>query len=156
MGELLDAVVSYLEEGNYEFRPLTGLSALEVDFAGRHAFYDCRAITDEDAGLFLFLGRCPLVAPEARRPAVLDLLNRINEGLRIGNFEMDPQAGTIRFRTGFDVEGVGLAAPLVRNAIGATVSALDHFLPAVALVIHAGVSPAQALEVPEGPREDMN
>jgi len=40
-----------------------------------------------------------------QQPDAAELINRVNFGLRIGNFEMDVEDGVLQYRTSIDIEG---------------------------------------------------
>ena len=151
MGELLSAVAGYFEQARWNYRPVEGRSVLELELHGKHALFPCVAIVDEESERLIFLSHYPVKVPEARRGAVLELLNRANASLAVGNFELDLDTGNLRYRTSVDVEGLGLPDALVRNVVLCNVSTADRFFPAVAMTLYAGAAPLDALAVLESP-----
>ena len=102
-------------------------------------------------------------APQATRPAMAELLTRINYGLIHGNFEMDYDDGEIRMKASLDVRSTPLDAPatavdpdeqipsnvtvgmhLLAALFYPTLFAMVHYIPAVREVA-AGRSVLEAL-----------
>ncbi len=69
--------------------------------------------------------------PEERRPAMMELLTRINPDVAVGAFELDLDRGNVSFRTSIDVTGDRLTDALLERLIGANVGAFDDYLPAI-------------------------
>ncbi len=80
----------------------------------------------------------PWVVPEDRRLAMMELLIRANYGLVIGNFEMDPDDGELRFKTSIDVGSDRLSSELLARLVQHNLDAFEQYLPAVEAVIAGG------------------
>lgn len=145
MGQILDAMVAFLEEDDWPFRQLEEEPVLALGFQGENGQWSCYAQAREEQAQLIFYSVTPVNAPEERRQALAELLTRVNYGLYIGNFELDLDDGEIRYKTSIDVEGDRLSPALVRQLAYANVFTMDHYLPGIMRVIYGGASPAEAI-----------
>ena len=115
-------------------------------FQGTQAEWTCLAYPVEEDQQFVFYSIAPVRADEEHRAAVAEYLARANWGLVLGNFEMDFDEGSIRYKTSIDVEGAALTGELIRHVVYANIQAMDRYLPGLMLVLADGASPVQAFE----------
>jgi len=78
-------------------------------------------------------------------PAVSEFLMQANSGMPMGNFEMNPKTGEIRFKTGIDVEGDRLSQALFEALVRTNLVMMTKYLPGIALVALEGGSPEAAI-----------
>ena len=77
------------------------MAGLHLEYDGTTGNWECYAFA-EDSFFFekmVFFSMCPLYVSRDKRPAVAELLHRINYSLLIGNCDMDVDTGTVRCRT---------------------------------------------------------
>lgn len=122
--------------------------------AGRWMMY---ARADGGDALLRVYAVSPLEAAEDRRPAVLELVARINLALAVATLELDLDTGEVRARTGIDGQALSDAPPAVLDrAVSSTfyaaAAALDLWLPALVRVIERGEAPIDALTRTAGER----
>jgi hypothetical protein len=141
---LLDAVRAFLEELEWPYNELEE-NVLVADFASGGLTWSCFAQTLEDDEQFLFYSVPDVEVPPPRRLAVAEYLTRANFGLRIGNWEMDLDSGSIQFRTSVDVEGCGLPRGMIRQLVFANLAITERYLPGVFAVMDGGDDPAAAI-----------
>ena len=79
---------------------------VELVFENPRASWKRYASVTSGGRAFLLYSICAVDVPAERRPAVAELLTRINVGLVCGNLEMDWQDGEVRFRTGIELTGI--------------------------------------------------
>ena len=88
--------------------------------------------------------------PADRRPAVMELITRINVELAVSWFELDLDHGSVSARSGLDFEGIRPTDDaLVENAFYAAERTLDRFLPALTAVALEGLDVADIPDAPE-------
>lgn len=86
--------------------------------------------------------------PEARLPAVYDLLNRVNDTCWTGCFTWWGEQRLMVYRYGLVLTGDQIAGPdQVGTMIRAAVMACERFYPAFQLATWGDKSPAEALQV---------
>lgn len=85
-------------------------------------------------------GVLPARVPVERRPAVAELLTRINYGLILGNFELDLDDGEVRFKA--SIAGEAPARQQLIPLVATVHAQVDRWLPALAAVAN-GAPPAE-------------
>jgi hypothetical protein len=86
--------------------------------------------------------------PEESRNAVAMLLTRANFGILHGNFELDLDDGTLRYKTSLDVRGGELTEQWFENIVAANVGMFDRYVPAIEAVVD-GEDPVKAVAAVE-------
>lgn len=149
-GPLLASLLDFFEADGWPYDVVPSQAVLRLPFAGEAGQWQCFAQAREAEAQFVFYSVYPVLVPPARRPAMAELLTRINYGLVLGNFELDYADGEVRFKTSLDVEGTTLAPPLIRSCVYANVLMLNLYLPALVALLDEGIEPAAALARIEG------
>lgn len=93
-----------------------------------------------------------LFRPKAKKEHRLELCEfvaRANYGLGDGNFELDMDEGSVRFRISLDFTGVPLAAPLVRNLLVDALNTIELYQRALGRVIAGKAKAKAAIEAAE-------
>lgn len=84
---------------------------------------------------------------QGRKPAIHDLVCRINERLWLGHFDYWADEGVAVFRHTIPMlDRIAPEPGEIAAVIAAALEAADQFLPAFNFVVWAGKSPAEALE----------
>jgi len=140
----LNLLKSVLSDGGLACEPLedgTGYFVTLDDelYEGAMAF----VLTDESR--FVFYVDFKAKVPSSRRMAMAELLTRINFGILIGNFEMDFDDGTVRYKSSVDFEGEELTYLLIKNAIKAARDGVEDYGKAVELVSSGKRTPLEAI-----------
>lgn len=86
--------------------------------------------------------------PDGRREALALFLTRANFGMVHGNFELDLDDGTLRFKTSLDVRGGELTESAFENIVAANVGTFDKYVPGIESVVN-GEDPAVAIAAVE-------
>ncbi len=136
-----------LEQEGLPFEELEGRDLVRLAFVGAHGRWAVLAqwsAADDHLSVFSV---APMAVPPDRRPAVSELVLRVNFGLRVGSFDLDLDDGELRFRTSQDFEGVAVEPALVRACLLYNLAAMDHHFEAVHAVI-SGRAPSEALRAP--------
>lgn len=149
-GPILASLIDFFVEDGWPFDRLAEQAVLRLPFAGEAGNWVCFAQAREPEAQFVFYSVYPVLVPPARRPAMAELLTRINYGLVLGNFELDYADGEVRFKTSIDVEGTTLAPPLIQACVYANVIMMNQYMPAVVALLDEGLEPAAALARIEG------
>ncbi len=154
MTQILEAVVQFFEEDEWPFQPPEpGEDSLFLEFAGENSKWRCVALAKEEEEQLCFYSISPDKVPEEQRSAIAELLTRANFGLSIGNFEFDFEDGEIRFKTSIDVEGDRLSQALIKHLVYTNVITMDKYVPGIAAVMYANISPEAAIAQIEGEAE---
>lgn len=140
--------MSYSEnpEGRYFALRVTGEHAdfqMTIDAAGEQP----------DARLLVFAWY-PVRVPEARRPAVADLLARINRSTWLGCMALDSNDGVVSVRTALPVDDGALTERQLEHVFYSTVNLADRYLPGVCATAFGGVVPDLAFEMVQAPARE--
>ena len=82
----------------------------------------------------------PTLVPAARRDDVARFVHRANFGSILGNFELDLDAGEVRYKTSIEVGDVHPVPALLRPLFVANIGTCHRYFPGIDAVI-AGDSP---------------
>lgn len=149
MNSAYDKLIQHLDE--HEVRYLTGSDQRSIfaDFHGDVGVYRIVATVNADDNLFQVFGQSPLRVPQGCRAAVAETVARANHGLKIGKFELDVDQGDLRYQASQLLTGDDLTGEVIQRLIGATISLLDRYLPAVLSVIYGNELPKDAIRAVE-------
>ncbi len=98
----------------------------------------------ENGERFIFDFIFPGFVPEERRLRVAEFITRANWRLIEGNFQLDFDTGTVRYKAGIDFTATELTEQLVRNAILSGMNTIEMFAASLAAVIDGQLEPAEA------------
>ena len=94
----------------------------------------------------------PNKTPLARRPAIMELLTRINFDLAVGCYELDLTDGEIRFRTSIILPGADITDAIAEHLIRSNLCIVDERMPRIMAVLYSDITPEEALKPkPEKP-----
>ena len=84
------------------------------------------------------ISRYTKAIPDRFRLEVAEYLHRINHGILLGNFEMDYDAGEIRFRTCLVVDDRAPSAVVLDRYIQTPALLLDHYVVGINAILYEG------------------
>lgn len=149
MASLLDTLGPMLEEDGWTLQRLPERNALGAMVQGRNGTWACLALSPEQTGRLIFYSTYTAAVPPARRLSVCELINRLNYGAALGNFEMDVEDGEVRFRTSIEARDSPASPQLLRPLVYENLATADRYLPAFEQVIEGSASPADAIAAAE-------
>jgi len=120
-------------------------SALLTRVRGEHLAFHAIVIWSDDHHRFTAYALAPKPVPPAHRLNVVDFVTRANNGIAVGNFEVDVRSGELRFRCGMDLHDVPPTREMVRNLVYRAVFALDGAWPGFEAMMERGASVDRAL-----------
>lgn len=85
-------------------------------------------------------------ATPATMDAVMRFATRANWELMAGNFELDLEDGSVRFRSAVPFRGAELSESMIRSVIGAAMSVVEAYADALRDVMEGRSEPDAALE----------
>jgi hypothetical protein len=141
---LLDLVVGVLAERGWDVeRPNAEASIVQARVHdGSDEAFDLYVRADEVARVVtIYAVVPPIEIPGERVTEVIDLVCRLNAKVLVGSFEAGAESGLVSFKTGIDVRGDRLSAPLLRTMLDTAVDAAERALPLVEAVA-SGERPA--------------
>lgn len=147
--DMITVVLEWLREHGFEWEETDDEEVVHTTVTGDNGTWSCYILCREAAGRCIVYARPPWETPEPQRPAMAELLTRINYGLPLGNFEMDLSDGEVRFKTSIDVTGDRLSMALFEAMFETNAAATDIYLPALEAVRDGRMSPADAIGMVE-------
>ena len=102
----------------------------------------------------LVLAWSPVRVPEARRPAVADLLARVNRSTWIGCMALDSNDGVVSVRIALPIDDGALTERQLEHVFYSTVNLADRYLPGVCATAFGGVAPDLAFEMGQAPARE--
>ena len=147
---ILDVVAQFLTEDDWPAVPVKDAAAFRVRFGGTEQEWTCLAIAREEERQFVFYSALDSFVPPDDRQRVGDYLMRANWGMAIGNWEMDPTTGEIRYKTSIDVADGELTLGLVKGIVYTNVRMVERYLPGLRDVLAGSMAPAAAVQRAEG------
>jgi hypothetical protein len=89
-------------------------------------------------------------APATHRKQTMEFVTRVNFDLVIGNFELNLDDGSVRFKSSIDFTGAELTATLIRDAIKSAMDAVEQYADALVEVMRGEKRAVRALREAEG------
>lgn len=121
-------------------------SVFRVDFSADNIpVLDALADVRVDFERFLFYLNFRDRATPQSRAQIMEFVTRANSELIVGNFELNLDDGSVRFKSSIDFTGAQLTEPLVRDAIRSAMDAVEYFADAFVAVVRGEKSALQAL-----------
>lgn len=122
---------------------ITGF-ALAFEADGPPVSGSAYVLQDEEKFLF-YLDFLPEV-PVPRVPQVIEFVARANFGITVGNFEVDYQGRSVRYKSSIDFQGTELEPVLIRNAILGAMDGVETYAEALLEVMAGSKSAQEAIE----------
>lgn len=131
---LFQIVEKWLQEEGFTFEVIehTGevsepQTALRLPIQGQIGQWLCFVRILEVTERIVVYSVLPDLVEAAQRPRLFHLIAWINYGLILGNFEIDPSDGEIRYKTSIDVEDITVSDTLIRNLIFSNFFSMDRY-----------------------------
>ena len=153
---VFEQVAAWLQANDmsYSENPEGRYFALRV--TGEHADFQMTidAPGEQPDARFLVLAWYPVRVPEARRPAVADLLARINRSTWLGCMALDSKDGVVSVRTALPVDDGALTERQLEHVFYSTMNLADRFLAGICATAFGGVAPDLAFEMGQAPSRE--
>lgn len=127
---LEEVVKLFFSEIGWQWEEVAGVEGLlRTVYNGQNGTWMCYTRILEGMGQVIFYSACPIPIPESAMPSLCEYVCRVNAELSLGNFEIDFDHASMRFRTSIDVTDVGLTTWLFRNLVFQNLAVMDVHLP---------------------------
>ena len=152
MPTLLETVAGYLQSEDWGFETDLENGVLRGSVNGDNATLSwyVGVIETEDINSVRAFAKLPINILEARRPAIAELLIRINSRVGNGNFELDFEDGVVRCGIVLDIMDGTLTQTMFMRMFMLSLQACDYYFPTIMGVIYGGTAPELALEMLDG------
>ena len=150
---VMDVIRAFLEREGWAYDLVDDGRAARMRFQGTSGQWTVHIQLVGDEGRRMVCYSLPAMSvPDGRRLAGADLINRLNWGTILGNFEMDMDTGRVRYKTSADFRGGDAAIDEVSSLVFFNVLMMDRYVPAIDAVAWGGQDPAMALAQVEARR----
>jgi len=107
--------------------------------------WSCFAYTREKQHQFVFYSIAFEDVPQDKISTVVEFVTRFNYGISIGNFEINIDKGTLRYKTSLDFDKTTPTTDLMAPLIYANTTTFGKFLPILEDLIAGNTSPLEAV-----------
>jgi hypothetical protein len=149
---LMTVALDFLRANGWPIPRRIDLEAVELDFEHDDVPWTCYLEARERERQVIFYSTLKDPVPRDRMSQLLEFIARANDGLAIGNFEIDLDDGALRFKTSVDVNNAELSEGLLGGLTSINVATINVYLPGVRAVA-GGMSPANAIAMVENAGE---
>jgi len=154
MGTIFSTLIDYMEAEQWRYEILEGQTVLRFHVKTKSGRLMCYAEVQEDKYWLLFYSYLPVNVPEDRMTRVAEFLTRANQGMRIGNFELDFADGEVRYKTSIDMEGGEITHKMIDNLLQANLSTMDRYFNGMMEVVYGSKLPVELIAGIESPDND--
>ena len=141
---LMSVVTREFEEQGFEFTLSPDHSGCSLTLSGSSTAYTAHVVADDAAAQVVVYLVSPQRIPVASRLTACEYVVRVNQGLRLGGFDIDMNDGEFRFRIGIDVEGGELGTTMFRTLLGLACGCMNAYHDGLLRVVYGSVDPETA------------
>ena len=142
---LLDTLLAFFTREGWNMRPSSDQPVLTTTVDGDNGTWVAAAWLPEEDGPIVFYSHLPFDVPADCLDMVETFVSRANFGILVGNFELDLDEGTVRYKTSVGVRGVEVSDQLLRELVYVNVSTTDRYLGPMRSVVAGEVTVEEAL-----------
>lgn len=138
-----------LRERGWSYTELDDDTALGWRMHSVHGTWTSFAVAREAEHRFAVYSVLDATVPLERVAEAAALVARVNWGLPIGNWELDMDDGTLRYKTSVDVSGDRLSLPLAARTIERNLEVTETYIAGLTAFAEGRVTAAEALSLSE-------
>ena len=141
---LMSVVTKEFEDHGLEFTPSPDGESCSLILHGESTKYTAHVAVDDASDQVIVLVVAPQRLPIASRLHACEYVVRVNQGLRLGGFDLDMNDGEFRFRIGIDVEGGEFVGTMLRTMFRLASSSMDAYHDGMLRVAFGNIRPEDA------------
>lgn len=139
----MNIVKTYFNNRDWQFTQPNNKNTFFLGFGGQHGtFQTILDLPNTDSMTFFSIYGSNI--PEDKRIEILILINLINNDRFLGNFEMNPESGELRYKTCLSLKNIELSDHILDEIIITNITTMDKFIPAIKDVLFNNISPEAA------------
>jgi hypothetical protein len=139
-----------LDDHGWSYVKLTAENGFGWRMESEHGGWESFALTLEEEQRFAVYSQLDLVLPADQVPAAALLVARVNYGLPVGNWELDVDDGSLRFKTSIDLAGTSLTPAVAAHVVDHNLVMVDRYLEAFAGFAEGRLDVEAAIHLAEG------
>ncbi len=135
---LFEAVKAVFAAEGWDYHQIPGREVIQAGFEAHHTRVNLHVQAFPELNAVSVVSESPLATPDpAQRERLAELVMRTNQGLTVGNFEMDWDAGRVVFRVSNLFSSPSADAEILRGLVHTTILEMDRVSPLVVLIMQA-------------------
>lgn len=135
---LFDAVKSVFVAEGWDFHQIPGREVIQSGFEAHHTRVNLHVQAFPELNAISVVAESPLATHDpAQRERLAELVLRTNQGLTVGNFEMDWDSARVMFRVSNLFPQATADPEIVRGLVHTTILEMDRISPLVVLIMQA-------------------
>lgn len=140
---MINIVKTYFKNREWQFTQATNKNTFFIGFGSSNGTFQTilELLNDQSLTFFSIFGSD---TPQDKKNTILILLNLINNDRFLGNFEMNPESGEIRYKTCLSLKFIQLNPEILDEVIVRNITTMDKFIPAIKDVLFNEKSPFEA------------
>lgn len=139
--DALAMLEEFFQQAEIKATRVEGEPAFRLVLGGDHGLMPAMVGLLVERHQFITYVAAPSTCPANRRGALAEFIARANWGLPMGNFELDMDDGSVRFKTSLDYEDNGLTLSLIRNTFAPAAFTMDRYLEGLLAVMYGNGNP---------------
>jgi len=144
MKSMMDVISEHFDSQDVKYQQ-TDSGRLRAGFKLTNSSYTVFVHPDEGNRRVVLVTTMASNVPEPKRAAAAEFIARANLHFAVGGFDLDFSDGQMVFRVGVIVADGQLTGGMVWEALALALTTMDTYHPGIMQIIHAGVSPADAV-----------
>lgn len=141
-----EIVYEAMSLGNYHyFIPDESMAILLIQQTHREIYFLLIYVDDEE-GVLLIQSQYGAMVPPEYRNEIAELIARLNNRIRLGNFGLDLDNGIVTFEYAVDVEDGELVPSMILRAIALVIAMLDTYRDGFTSVLYRNTTPEMAMQ----------
>jgi len=145
MADVFSQIISYFREEYKHFEVDDEHQSVRMQIQADSVVLKTRVQWDAEKTRVSFWVRDIMTIPELKREVACVLINLINWGLAIADFEMDMEDGELMVNLTFFISDGTLGHEQIDDNLGTIINIANRFYPVFQKVIWADMSPKEAL-----------
>lgn len=145
MNQITIRIQEYLEgqQLRYQLEPSDDQPRFRLGFRLDNGQCILKIQASERSDAVLIHTTYPFNVPENQIQRIATLLVYVNWGLLLGNMEMDPRDGELRFRVSIPVEDSDVTMQQIKRMVGVSLAMVDRYFTAVTGTIFGNGDPVE-------------
>jgi hypothetical protein len=151
---LFQHVKDALTEMSWRFGESAEGLNLCAGWSGANGYLPCFVQVDDERPIITFVSRVQCPAPEEKRPAMAEFVNRANCRVWVGHFEIDFADGEIVYRSVMNLADGALTIGMLAALVYGNVYTMDRYLPGIMGMLWNDLTAEDAVGLCEGESEE--
>ena len=146
---MFNKIIDFLKSQDWLYTIIEDQTIAILGISGKNGKFQCIADIRENEKRFVFYSICNANVPKEKQTLMSEFLTMVNQGIFLGNFEMNFDIGEIRYKTSFFYDNLELSNSVIKNMIITNIAMMDNSLTAIMQLIYSDISAIQATDLIE-------